>query len=72
LAAPTYWLCKETKQCFGSHHQNMTFFISVALAILAVLLRFLAYRGFHVHTGGYLILLIGYLVLLAGNVLEGA
>ena len=53
--------------------KQITFFISVALFIIAVVLRYLAYRGNSpIHTGGYLVLLIGYLVLLAGNVLEGA
>lgn len=43
------------------------FYISVALAIISVVLRVMATRP----TNGYLMLLIGYLVLLAGNVLEG-
>ena len=46
----------------------MTFFISVALVIIAVVFRYLAYRGTSPFpTGGHLILLIGYLVLLAGK-----
>jgi hypothetical protein len=55
--------------------KQMTFFISVALAIIAVVVRFLAYRGIQMPifpTGGFLILLVGYLVLLAGNLFEGA
>jgi hypothetical protein len=52
--------------------KHVTFYISVAVAIVAVVLRFLAYSGIGTfHTGGFVILLIGYLVLLAGNVLEG-
>ena len=53
--------------------KQVTFFISVALVIIAIVFRYLAYRGNSPFpTGGYLTLLIGYLVLLAGNVLEGA
>ena len=53
--------------------KQVTFFISVAVVIIAVVLRYLAYRGNSpIPTGGFAILLIGYLVLLAGNVLEGA
>jgi hypothetical protein len=51
--------------------KHTTFYTSVELAIIAVLLRFLAYVGVHVFHGGFVILLIGYLVLLAGIVLEG-
>ena len=55
--------------------KQVTFFISVALAIIAVVIRFLAYKGMQTPifpTGGFLILLVGYLVLLAGNLFEGA
>jgi len=53
--------------------KQVTFFISVAVVIIALVLRYLAYRGNSpIHTGGFAILLIGYLVLLAGNVLDGA
>ena len=55
--------------------KQMTFFISVALAIIAVLARVLIYMDVEMPitfpTGGSLILLVGYLVLLAGNVFEG-
>jgi hypothetical protein len=52
---------------------HAVFYISVALAIIAVVLRFLAYRGTPLfHTGGYVVLLVGYLVLLAGVTLKGA
>jgi hypothetical protein len=52
--------------------KKVTFLISVALAVVAVVLRFLAYMGIDVfHTGGFVILLLGYLVLLAGNALRG-
>ena len=51
---------------------HRTFYISVALAIIAVVLRFLAYLGISPFpTGGFLILLLGYLALLAGVALEG-
>ena len=51
------------------------FYISVALAIISVVLRALIYAGIlsHIPTGGggYVILLVGYLVLLAGVTLKG-
>lgn len=55
--------------------KQMTFLISVALAVIAVVVRFMAYQGMQMPlfpTGGFLILLVGYLVLLAGNLFEGA
>ena len=55
--------------------KQMTFFISVALAAIAVFARLLIYMDVEMPitlpTGGFLLLLVGYLVLLAGNVLEG-
>jgi hypothetical protein len=53
---------------------QLTFIISVALVILAVVARVLVYMDIEMPvfpTGGFLLLLIGYLVLLAGNLLEG-
>jgi hypothetical protein len=50
------------------------FYISVALAVISVLLAAFVYTGHSIplHGGGaYLVLLIGYLVLLAGNALKG-
>jgi hypothetical protein len=50
------------------------FYISVALAVIAVMVRFLAYSGKEsplFPTGGFLVLLVGYLVLLAGNLFGG-
>jgi hypothetical protein len=55
--------------------KQMTFFISVALAVIAVVVRFMDYQGIQMPffpTGGFLILLVGYLVLLAGTLFEGA
>jgi Na+/H+ antiporter NhaC len=55
--------------------KQLTFFISLALAVIAVVVRFMAYQGIQVPlfpTAGFLILLVGYLVLLAGNLFEGA
>ena len=53
--------------------KQVTFFVSVAAVIIAIVLRYLAYKGHApLHTGGFVLLLIGYLVLLAGNVLDGA
>ena len=49
---------------------HIIFYISVALAIVAVVLR--SYRGSPLfHTGGYVVLLVAYLVLLAGVTLKG-
>jgi hypothetical protein len=49
--------------------KHFVFFISVALAIIAVVLRIMLYTGTSmVPTGGFGVLLIAYLVLLAGNV----
>jgi hypothetical protein len=45
------------------------------LAVIAVVVRFMAYQGMQMPlfpAGGFLILLVGYLVLLAGNLFEGA
>jgi hypothetical protein len=50
--------------------KHITFYISVAVAVIAVIIHYAHVDLPHVHSG-FLILLIGYLVLLAGNVLEG-
>lgn len=56
--------------------KQMTFLISVLLAIAAVVVRYLVYTGVQMPpflpTGGFLLLLIAYLVLAAGNLFEGA
>jgi hypothetical protein len=56
--------------------KQLTFFISVALAIAAVVVRFLVYTGVQMPsafpTGGFPLLLVAYLVLVAGNLFEGA
>jgi hypothetical protein len=55
--------------------KQMTLLISVALAVVAVVVRFLISQGMQMPffpTEGFLILLVGYLVLLAGNLFEGA
>lgn len=55
--------------------KQMTFIISVAFAVIAVVVRSLIYMDVEMPitfpTGGFLLLLIGYVVLLAGNLLEG-
>ena len=49
--------------------KHLVFFISVALAIIGVMLRIMLYTGSSIlPTGGFGILLIAYLLLLAGNV----
>ena len=55
--------------------KQLTFLISVVLAVAAVVVRYLVYTGVEMPTfptGGFLLLLLGYLVLLAGNLFEGA
>jgi hypothetical protein len=51
----------------------MMFYISVALAVISVIIRALIFAkvSLPVPTGGYLILLVGYLVLLAGVTMKG-
>jgi hypothetical protein len=54
--------------------RQRTFLVSVAVAIIAVIGRVLAYMGIAVSifpTEGFALLLVGYLVLLAGNLIEG-
>ena len=55
--------------------KQLTFLISVVLAIAALVIRYLVYAGVQMPpvlpTGGFLLLLIAYLVLLAGNFFEG-
>jgi hypothetical protein len=51
--------------------KQVTFYISVSLALIAVALRAMAMAGVIVFpTGGYLVLLVAYLVLLAGVALK--
>ncbi|MGA8689480.1 MAG: hypothetical protein WB662_06110 [Methyloceanibacter sp.] len=50
--------------------KHVTFFISMAVAIIAVIIHYAHIDIPYVHSG-FVILLIGYLVLVAGNVLEG-
>jgi hypothetical protein len=55
--------------------KQMTLLISAALVVVAVVVRFLAYKGTQMPffpAEGFLLLLVGYLVLLAGNLFEGA
>jgi hypothetical protein len=52
---------------------QMMFYISVALAVISVVIRALIFAkvSLPLPTGGYLILLVGYLVLLVGVTLKG-
>ena len=56
--------------------KQITFLLSLVLAIAAVVIRYLVYTGVQMPpllpTGGFLLLLLAYLVLAAGNVFEGA
>jgi hypothetical protein len=56
--------------------KQLTFLISLVLAIAAVVIRYLVYTGVQMPpalpTGGFLLLLAAYLVLVVGNVVEGA
>jgi hypothetical protein len=48
----------------------ITFFISLILAVIAVIIHYTGATIPHVHSG-FVILLVGYLILVAGNVLGG-
>ena len=48
----------------------ITFFISLILAVIAVIIHYTGVTIPHVHSG-FVILLVGYLILVAGNVLGG-
>jgi hypothetical protein len=50
--------------------RHVTFFISIAVAVIAVIIHYAKIDIPHVQSG-FVILLIGYLVLVAGNVLDG-
>ena len=50
---------------------NAVFFISVALAVIAVILHYAHIPIPHVTQTNFVTLLIAYLVLLAGNLFEG-
>jgi hypothetical protein len=52
--------------------KHVTFFISVAVALIAVILHYAHIAIPHVTNTNFVTLLVGYLVLLAGNVLERA
>jgi hypothetical protein len=50
---------------------QVTFYISVAIAVIAVILHYAHIPIPHVTQTNFVTLLIGYLVLVAGNMLEG-
>jgi hypothetical protein len=50
--------------------KHVTFYISVAVAVIATIIHYAHIDIPHVHSG-FVILLIAYLVLVAGNVLDG-
>ena len=50
--------------------KQLTFFISVAIAVLAAVIHYVPVSIPFAHSG-FTVLLIGYLALLAGNVLDG-
>ena len=56
--------------------KQVTFLISVVLALAAIVVRYLVYTGVQMPpflpTGGFLLLLVAYLVLVVGHVVEGA
>ena len=56
--------------------KQLTFLLSVVLAIAALVIRYLVYTGVQMPpffpTGGFLLLLVAYLVLVVGNLVEGA
>jgi hypothetical protein len=67
---PTYGLQGGTAMLRLTPPKHVTFFISVAVAIIAVIIHY-AHVDLPLVHSGFVILPIGYLVLLAGNVLEG-
>ena len=50
--------------------KHVTFFISIAVALIAVIIHYAHFDIPLVHSG-FVILLVGYLLLVAGNVLDG-
>ena len=56
--------------------KQLTFLVSVVLALAAIVVRYLVYTGVQMPpmfpTGGFLLLLVAYLVFVIGNVVEGA
>jgi hypothetical protein len=56
--------------------KQLTFLISVVLAVAALVVRYMVYTGVQLPpflpTGGFLLLLVAYLVLVVGNLFEGA
>jgi hypothetical protein len=57
--------------------KQVTFYLSISLALISVMIVTMAVTGFTLFPtdryffGGYLVLLWGYLVLVAGNALKG-
>jgi hypothetical protein len=52
--------------------KHVTFYISVAVAVIAVVLHYAQIPIPHVTQTNFVTLLLGYLLLVVGNVLEGA
>jgi len=52
--------------------KHVTFYISVAVAVIAVILHYAQIPIPNVTQSNFVTLLLGYVVLVAGNVLEGA
>jgi hypothetical protein len=72
IALPNDGLCRGDNTMFRlTPPKQVTFYISVAVAIIAVILHYAHIAIPHVTHSNFVTLLIGYLVLLAGNVLEG-
>jgi hypothetical protein len=72
IALPSNELCRGESTMFRLTPPNqVTFIISVVIAVIAVIFHYAHIAIPHVTQTNFVALLIGYLVLLAGNVLEG-
>jgi len=72
MPRPNEGFRKKGGQMRVSQPTEMMFYISVALAIISVVLHVMAYMEIDIFpTTGYLILLVSYLVLLAGVTFKG-
>jgi hypothetical protein len=75
-ASPIYGPLRDKAMFPLTPPKQLTFLISVVLAIAAIVVRYLVYTGVQMPpafpTGGFLLLLLAYLVLVVGNLFEGA
>ena len=71
MRSPISGLCRGNRTMLRlTPPKQLTFFISVAIAVLAAVIHYVPVSIPFAHSG-FTVLLIGYLALLAGNVLDG-